>query len=278
MDDHRHRPHHHHHHHHPPHPKPDPPRPDPPYHHHPPHPRPHEAEALRLEYVTTSVGFDDMLDVSLAANHPHFDTAIIVTSHDDERTQKVAAKHGAICVLSDLFSKNGRVFNKGAAINDGFSRWQYHGWRAHMDADIIVPDNFRRILFNHTVLDQSCIYGADRIDVVGREPLARIGREPQHIYSFLMTPQHRHVISSRYVDTLRGYVPIGYFQLWHAGKQPREYPYSLGNAAHDDVMFAHQWPRERRRLLPTMVLWHLIPEPQNGMGLNWEGRRQPRLK
>ncbi len=148
---------------------------------------------------------------------------IVVTSHDDRATQKVARKHGAICVQTDLFSKNGRHFNKGAAINAGFGRFQYHGWRLHLDSDIILPDNFRRVLFNHTHLDPNSIYGADRIDVIGLDELQqlrdKLQKSPQAAWSFLLNPANQRAIGSRYVDTLRGYVPIGFFQLWHASTQ-----------------------------------------------------------
>ena len=116
----------------------------------------HALEALRLEAVTACVGFDDLLDVTLALNHPLVDTMIVVTSHDDTATQLVAKKHGAICVQTDLMRKNGRGFNKGAAINAALGRFQYFGWRLHLDADIMLPDNFRRVLFNHTQLDPHC--------------------------------------------------------------------------------------------------------------------------
>jgi hypothetical protein len=234
-------------------------------------------ESLRLEAVTVCVGFDDLLDVTLALNHPHLDTMIVVTSHDDRRTQGVAQKHGAICVQTDLFKKNGRAFNKGAAINAGLSRFQYHGWRLHLDADIALPDNFRRMLFNHTHLDAACIYGADRCDAIGIQELrATRARYPQHSHRAFVAPQHHRPLSPRYVDTLRGYVPIGYFQLWHARAQ-KPYPYSLGTAAHDDVMFAEQWATEHRRHLPTVICHHLCArEPK--LGENWEGhRQQPRL-
>jgi hypothetical protein len=239
------------------------------------------AEALRLEAVTTCVGFDDVLDVTLALNHPHLDTMIVVTSHADRATQLVAKKHGAILVVSDLFAKNGRNFNKGAAINDGMARFQYHGWRLHLDSDIILPDNFRRLLFNHTHLEPSCIYGADRIDVVGRAELKtlreRLAISPQAAWGFLVDPSHNRPIGCRYVDMLRGYVPIGYFQLWNAGAQ-KDYPFSLGTAAHDDVLFACQWPRGQRRVLPTAVCYHLCQQPPK-MGENWDGnRKHPRFK
>jgi hypothetical protein len=241
---------------------------------------PPNRDALRLEAVTTCVGFDDILDITLSMNHPHLDTMIVVTSHDDKRTQACAHKHGAICVQTDLFKKNGRKFNKGAAINAGFGRFQYQGWRMHLDSDIILPDNFRRILFNHTELDTNCIYGADRIDIVGLQEFFKLRRSmlftPQSCYSYRITTAANRTIGSRYVDPLRGYIPIGYFQLWNA-KYQHSYPYSLGSAAHDDVMFAEQWIAEDRRLLPTAIVYHLCTN-QGKESQNWEGRKSPRLK
>jgi hypothetical protein len=249
----------------------------------------HEMEALRLEAVVTCVGFGDILDITLALNHPHVDHLIVVTSHDDRETQAVARKHSATCVQSDLFRKNGRNFNKGAAINAGMDCFQYHGWRLHFDADIIFPDNFRRLLFNHTHLDRRFLYGADRVDVIGLEEVMTMReaamRLPQHAFHSGLSPHHGGAVfqrapsssSARYVDSLRGYCPIGFFQLWHASQQ-RPYPYSLGTAAHDDVIFAGSWPREHRHLLPSVVCYHLCGRPPY-YGENWDGqRRQPRIK
>lgn len=228
-----------------------------------------------MEAVTTSVGFDDFLDVTLTLNHPHLDTMIVVTSHDDRKTQAVARKHGAICVQTDLFRKNHRNFNKGAAVNSGFGHFQYHGWRLHLDADIALPDNFRRLLFNHTYLDTNTIYGADRVDVIGSQKLSAMRVNPQHAWRFFMTPGGE--VSPRYVDTYRGYVPIGYFQLWHADTQ-KPYPHSIGTAAHDDVLFAEQWPASHRHLLSTVVCLHLVARAPK-LGENWDGNRsQPRFE
>lgn len=237
-------------------------------------------DALRLEAVITCVGFDDFLDVALAHNHGHFDTLIIVTSHGDRKTHQVARKHGAVLVETDLFRKNGRNFNKGAAINAGFDRFQYHGWRMHLDGDILLPDNFRRMLFNHTHLDEACLYGSDRVDVVAREGLDRLRKaawdRPQAVWRCLVQPHSENPLGARYVDTLHGYSPLGFFQLWHARSQ-KPYPWSLGTAAHDDIMFATQWAAEHRRHLPTVVCYHLC-ERKPQWGENWEGqRKQPRL-
>lgn len=232
-------------------------------------------DALRLEAVTACVGFDDLLDLSLARNHPHLDSMIVVTSHEDRLTRLCCEKHGAVCVPSDLFSKNGRRFNKGAAINAGFDYFQYHGWRLHLDSDIVLPENFRRIMFNHTHLDESHIYGCDRMDVVGRDSIHKLAtRHHAHGSPFVGTAHG--TLAGRYMDPLRGYVPIGFFQLWHARCQ-KPYPHSLGSAAHDDVMFASLWPRHCRSHLPTVIAHHLCPTPP-ALGENWEGhRKQGRL-
>ena len=245
----------------------------------------HERECLRLEAVTVCVGFDDMLDVTLARNHPHLDTMIVVTSHDDKATQACARKHGAICVPTDLFQKNGRNFNKGAAINAGFNYFQYHGWRLHLDADIMLPDNFRRMFFNHHHLEFANLYGADRVDVIGAKKVAALQHHfhehPQHRHRFLIDPTHDRQldapIGGRMISQLNGYTPLGYFQLWHCSRQ-RGYPYSLGTAAHDDTMFAQLWPLKHRQLLPGVVVYHICAANPK-WGENWDGhRKQPRLK
>ena len=248
----------------------------------------HAAESLRLEAVTVCVGFDDVLDQTLAMNHPQVDTMIVVTSHEDRKTQLVAKKHSATCVTTDLHRKNARSFNKGAAINAGFGHFQFNGWRLHLDADIILPDNFRRLLFNHTHLDPACLYGADRVDVIGKDGVDRLRAAalaiPQHAYQSGLSSVHGGAVyakqpsasSARFVDSLYGYCPIGFFQLWHASRQ-RPYPYSLGTAAHDDVLFAALWPESDRRVLPSAFVYHLNAKPPS-YGENWDGhRRQPRI-
>ena len=235
-----------------------------------------ERECLRLEAVTVSVGFDDILDHSLTANHGQVDTMIVVTSHEDRKTQGVARKHGALCVPTDLVKKNGRAFNKGAAINAGFNYFQYHGWRLHLDSDIVLPSNFRRMLFNHHQLDRDCLYGADRVDVIGLDELASVQGLQQHEHGCIVQGRSPRPMGARFLHTLHGYCPIGYFQLWHSSCQ-KAYPYSLGTAAHDDTMFACLWPEAQRRLLPGVVVNHLCAAPPK-WGENWDGnRQQPRL-
>lgn len=233
----------------------------------------YDKESTRLEIVTTCVGFDDMLDVSLTKNHCHSDTYIVVTSHADKKTQKVARKHGAICVVTDLWKKNGRNFNKGAAINAGFDYFQWHGWRLHLDSDIVLPDNFKRILFNHTHLERGCIYGCDRMNVIGPEEIGNfLGTEKrQHTSRLLMGATHGGM-GHRLVCSLRDYLPCGFFQLWHASCQ-KPYPFSLGTAARDDMMFSASWPTSGRRHLPSVIVYHLCGSMPY-VSQNWDGKRR----
>jgi len=232
----------------------------------------YDLESNKLEIVTTCVGFDDILDVTLENNHNHADTYIVVTSHEDAKTHAVCRKYGATCVQTDLFKKNNRKFNKGAAINAGFNYFQWHGWRLHMDSDIVLPDNFRRILFNHSHLDRNCLYGIDRVNVIGSDGLDKLTSNTQHKHRKLEVGNVDH----RWLDEYDGYLPLGFFQLYHSSCQ-KPYPFSLGDASHDDLMFSALWPKENRRHLPSIVAYHLLTEPTH-VGQNWEGRKTKRLK
>lgn len=239
-------------------------------------------EADKLEAVVACVGFDDLLDVSLGYNLPHLDEVIVVTSMTDAKTVQVCKKHGVTVVQTDLYERHGKTFAKGAALNAGLSRCMYRGWRMVLDADILLPDNFRRILLNHTHLDPSCLYGADRTDVIGGIDVMGLMNDwgAQIVKPQWGFREEMHVptpIRSRVITRLYGYLPLGYFQLWHALSN-HEYPSSQGGASLDDVLFAQQWPVSHRRLLPSLIVYHLCPS-QPVLGENWDGiRRSPRLE
>ena len=86
----------------------------------------------------------------------------------------------------------------------------------------------------------------------------------------------------RWVDIRYGYVPIGYFQLWHEsvdtrkGVRLRRYPEWHSNAARADVKFALQWDRKRRQVLPEVMVAHL-ESGASPMGRNWNGRKSPKF-
>ena len=76
-------------------------------------PASYSADALRLEGVTVSVGFSDLLEEVLKRNHAHFDQLIVVTSHADTATQQVARKYGTTVVVTDYSIRMAGVSTRG---------------------------------------------------------------------------------------------------------------------------------------------------------------------
>jgi hypothetical protein len=267
---------------------------------------PHSA-GLYLEGVTVSVNYADFLDETLTANLDHFDEFCVVTAHDDRATQAVCDRHGVICVKTDvhreLLGPGGGLdrFNKGLMINLGLAHLRHRGWLLHLDADIVLPDRLRFML-NKSRLDDDCLYGADRVNVIGRENWEAIKQSGhlarQYQYRYLVGPAvHALVVppsggncrrrppkggttsdrttglrlGSRLIHNEYGYCPIGCFQLWHSRHVGRRYHFSQGSAEHSDVLFALQWPAAKRVLLPGVFVYHLESESAK-IGANWQGR------
>jgi hypothetical protein len=237
---------------------------------------PHSA-GLYLEGLTVCVNYADFLDETLTANLDHFDEFCVVTSHDDRATQAVCDRHGVICVKTDVHREDPLDrFNKGLMINLGLAHLRHRGWLLHVDADIVLPDRLRFML-NKSRLDDDCIYGADRVNVVDRENWEAIKRSRsyarQYHHRYLVTPVESSYsrLGARLVHNEYGYCPIGCFQLWHSRHAQRRYHFSQGSAEHSDVLFALQWPAAKRILLPGMFVYHLESEPAQ-IGANWQGR------
>ncbi len=71
----------------------------------------------------------------------------------------------------------------------------------------------------------------------------RPGHLLQHRHHCLLTPPPFPLGSRLVLREQGGYVPIGFFQLWH-GRHGRRYPLRQGSAEHTDVLHALQWPRD----------------------------------
>jgi hypothetical protein len=243
-----------------PQPNPEPPKCDPP-------------AGLYLEGMAVSVGYGDFLDTTLHHNLGHFDNFVVVTSYHDRHTQAVCARHGVTCVQTDHHRDDGAAFNKGLLINLGIAHLRHRGWIMHLDADVALPDRVRWILAKSR-LDPDCIYGADRLEVVGRQTWDRLQAHPsfarQYSYKYLVSGPAL-PLGARLLHNEYGYCPIGYFQMWHAKHRQRRYHDSQGSAEHSDVLFSLQWPAAKRQLLPGMLVYHLQSEPAR-MGANWQGR------
>jgi hypothetical protein len=232
-----------------------------------------------LEGMTVCVDYADFLDVTLTENLDHFDEFVVVTSTTDRATQGVCAKHGVTCVKTDVYAEDPLdKFNKGLMINMGLAHLRHRGWVVHMDADVVLPDRMRFML-NKSRLDIDSIYGVDRVNVLGRELWEKLKTDREYIrqyHHYFMVNAPKAPLGARLVHNEFGYAPLGYFQLWNSKYNRRRYHSSQGSAEHTDVLFALQWPANKRILLPGMFVYHLESESSK-MGQNWKGRTTKRF-
>jgi hypothetical protein len=227
---------------------------------------------MKIEAITVCVSYTDFLEHTLPENLQHLDRLVVVTHPDDKKTQSLCEKFGVDCVPTKEMHRDGDKFNKGRAINLGLSHLRHDGWLLHLDADILLPHKFRQML-SHSQLDSTCIYGADRLNCVTYDHWMKHKHKtvPQHQWRYMVTPNSEFPLGSRLLHQEYGYCPIGYFQMWHSS-QKRKYPITAGSAEHDDVLFAVQWERSKRILLPEFFVYHLESESAQ-MGANWQGRK-----
>ena len=255
---------------------------------------------LLIEAVTVCEGYADFLRVTAGYNRPMFDNWVIVTSPKDKETQDVCRKYGIRCVITNDFHSFGDTFNKARAINRGLSQLSHRGWVVHIDADVILPPHFRQALNSAQVDDaRGNIYGCDRVMVKSAKQWRALkasgylGGFPQHSYhnwlrvSPRIKPEGPDALpdvppvlpmGDRWADVLHGWVPIGFFQMWHGeagqgyGINTKQYPIGHNSAERTDVQFALQWDRNNRVLIPEFVAIHLESEP-SPIGINWRGRK-----
>src|SRR5208282_2703014 len=240
---------------------------------------------INIETVIVSCGYSDFLNESLRENLPHLDFVVVVTCPEDEETQKVCRKYCVHYVMSNDYEINGSIhspgtFNKGRMIRRGFDQISAKDWVMHLDADIILPRRFRRLI-EVADLDRRCIYGSDRQDVVGWDDWQRMkthaGPWDNHMHENAHWFHPKMKVSSRWISNIHGYAPIGALQLFHGsefiqnGYHVRNYPVFHSDAARSDVQFALQWDRQKRLLIPELVVLHLVSE-EAPIGANWSGR------
>lgn len=226
----------------------------------------------KLEAVIVCKDYSDFLEQTLPENLKVLDRVVVVTHPDDKGTQRLCNRYGVDCIETEVMHDDGDALNKGRMINLGLSHLRHSDWLLHLDADILLPHRFRDML-SRAHLKSTNIYGADRLNVLNYENWVKFRHKtvPQHQWRFMVTPNAEFPLGARLVHMEYGYVPCGYFQLWHSSLK-RRYPVVTGSAEHSDVMFGIQWPREKRILLPEFFVYHLESE-ECEMGKNWRGRK-----
>jgi glycosyltransferase involved in cell wall biosynthesis len=239
---------------------------------------------MRIEAVIVCQDYSDFLEHTLPENTQHLDNIVVVTHPDDKRTQDVCNRFSVHFVTTHVMHEKGHQFNKGAAINVGFDNIRGDDWIMHLDADIVLCKDFRRLI-DHAQIEQGKIYGADRINVYGFEawqalqPFIRTHYQdrwfvdPGFCHKALPAAlQGKVKFGARVIHKEYGYIPIGFMQLFHASHAKR-YNFFRGSAAGTDCMFPAQWSRHNRVLLPEIICYHLDSEMEHAIGTNWRGRK-----
>jgi hypothetical protein len=242
---------------------------------------------MRIEAVTVCVGYSDFLAEVAKHNAGQLDRWIIVTNESDEQTREVCRIHDLETVLSSDHERcgggiGGGVFNKGRMVERGLQHLSQGAWRLHIDGDIVLPNQFRRML-DGAHLDERKLYGCDRVMVRSWDQWQALQRSGflNHTHCSVNLPRGIEV-GTRWSLASSGYVPIGFFQIWHSdadewrGRRHRTYSITHGDACRSDVQFALQWDRRDRELLPEIIVAHLESETAR-LGANWNGRTTRRF-
>jgi len=235
----------------------------------------------RLEAVTICIGYGDFLNETAKWNVSHFDDWIIVTEETDLTTREICRKFNLRCLLSHDGKKHGSPFNKGRLIERALHHTSEDSYRLHLDADIALPNGARHLL-ETAELSKDMVYGADRIDVASYKDWQRLQASGfmNHSldYHCRVNIPEGFQIGTRWAHPQFGYVPIGFFQLFHAsqdewrGVRVKNYAMRHNSAARTDVQFAMQWDRSKRGLVPELIVAHLMSE-KSPKGTNWNGRK-----
>lgn len=235
-----------------------------------------------ISFVTVSINYADFLDNTLKYNRLHADKYVVVTAPDDIDTRNVCRKYEVTCLVTEDHKRDGD-FSKGRLIERGLQHLPAEGWVVHIDADTVLPPSFRQdIEFAH--LDNTCIYGADRILVNGYNDWQKFLATGWMTNNHFGNP-HAVIAPKGYRIGTRwcgpdGYCPIGFFSMHHrnggeeewCGIRAKPYPRNHGNACRSDVQMSLQWDRRKRVLLPEFYVVHLDSE-ESEMGKNWNGRK-----
>ena len=227
-----------------------------------------------IEAVTTCVNYADFLAATLPTNRFQFDRMVVVTAPEDTATQRVCEYNNVQCIVTDVFNSRWGEFCKGAAINEGLAELSLGDWVVHLDADIALPPLTKQLIEN-AELDKRMVYGADRhiLDESAWQQHTAMPRLQQEDNVYVHVDPYRmgtRIATSHY----GGYIPIGFFQLWHPEvSDVYEYPEQHTDAGRGDMLFAAKWPRAQRALMPEIVVYHLESEPGAMQGTNWAGRK-----
>lgn len=217
----------------------------------------------KVTLLVISVGFDDFLSYTLPHNCKLFDATYVLTHPDDKKTQDVATANGCKIVATDVFYKDGAIFNKGAGLRFAQDQIPKEGWLLITDPDILMPTSIRKRIRKNN-LDPARLYGAARRIVHNcdiKQYLANRDRNLTHLTNSLIP---------RFYGKR---IPVGYFQLYNLDRYPtRRYSSGFKTCEKSDVYFSLLWSWHEIAWMRKTEVIHL-----GDLRMNWETRKSERI-
>lgn len=224
---------------------------------------------MRIDAIIQSFGYTDLLSVTLPLCKGFFDSIEVWTKTGDTATKDLCAREGVPCVETDLFTKGGSKFNRGAGFNEAFRGIVRRGallrqnpqWVCILDSDIVLPPTFRSTLddmHQKGELDKEHFYGARRYDVTTLEQWDKVkGWDQKELdkcllyrgygYSYLSL---NHMLSSTFVR-LWNQTGGNPYPEWHDG--------STADWVYRNMWGHYDWDPPTQP--PNHDLDHSVPEP-----------------
>lgn len=197
--------------------------------------------------LVVCVDYVDLLEVVLPRALAHLAEVLVITSPVDTATQTFCKRFQNVRThVTGAFYHHGAVFNKGAAVEEGFDVLGREGWILVFDADIVMP----RMLPIPPDIEPGKLYSCHR----------RILNDPAHWDENLIWKELPRRVESEFA---------GYFQLFHAADPVLVtrpwYATDWIHAGGCDSVFQRLWHESDKVRIPFDVL-HLGPVDQNWFG------------
>lgn len=201
---------------------------------------------MKIRALTVSVNYADFLALSIERWLSGLESLTVVTDMLDTATEELCRKAGAQLFRTNAFTRNGAIFNKGAAMEEGRQAYPFEGWQLFFDADVIPPLDWKERV-EAAKPQAGNLYGCRRVEC---QDLSKID-DPR-------LPLAPHDVPG-----------VGFFQLFHASDPVVQKTPLLDihwrHAGNYDSSFLHLWPREKRKEVPLRLV-------HCGSRDNWFGR------
>lgn len=207
-----------------------------------------------MQAITVCLNYTDYLAIALRHNRKFFKTYSIVTSKDD--TETLALCKGFDCTPLILPFESDYV--KKTMMSQGLKMLQRPGWIQILDADIVLPEDYSKIVETVEGFNQDTLHGCQRVFCQNKLVWDMFGMTDLSCYEEETNPRA---------------VGIGFFQLFHARAQPLACVQDWYAVANDhkaaDMSFRAKFCSIQK--LPITAV-HLGPA-----SVNWYGRRSPKF-